>query len=1120
MLFSPSSRSLEVKLVLAVVICFSIGALLVTRKGSAATPANGTLSQASPNLTYTSGPFLVSNPTDQVDGVPTCNGTLPCDDYTLTVDVPAGFDNSNYVKIQVSWPHQATLAQYDLFVYKLNADNSLGSLVAANFFAVDPDVVTISAISGKYLLRIAPTIAQGDMTTTRITLEQKVAAAPVGSGLAPRYQSYKGPGTVGNSAGEPSLGVGLAGPQFPQGHTIYQANTTTLRVEWDDCPSPAASTWTTKTPPNTSTTTLDPILFTDRVTGRTFVSQLAGGCSRAAYTDTAAPFSDGDTWVPSQGCGTPAGVDHQTFGGGPLAPPLTGNPAFPLYPNSLYYCSQYGTNAASCAISLDGGITFGPAVPIYQISCFGIHGHIKVAPDGTAYVPNSDCSTSLNGPSANDTAHQGLVFSEDNGATWSAPQLVPDSNPAPGIVDPSIGIGANGTIYYGYANSNGAPSVAVGHKVNHQIVWSPSKDVGSALGIKNSTFPEVVAGDDNRAAFAFLGTTTGGYYQDPTDFQGIWHLYVATTYDGGATWITIDATPNDPVQLGSICNSGTVICGRTPNDRNLLDFMDISVDRLGRVQVAYPDGCTSGPCIQAVDRNGPSGTPDGKVNRFDNDNGSKASIARQSGGRALFAAFDPVEPAAPKAPNVISATRDANGVHLTFLQPDNGGLPITSYRIQRGTSSGNEILLASIPATAIYDINQLANKTSFDDTSVVSTITYFYRVTAVNSAGEGSYCREFQLAGAAPTSTIQFSATGNSSTEGCSAATVNITRSGATSEAATVDYATTDGSAKQKSDYAVAAGKLVFNPGETSKSLKILLTDDGYAEGTETLTVNLSNPTGGAALGSETSITFNILDNDTATSTTTNVIDDAGTFVCQHYHDFLNRQGDSGGQAYWTDKLTQCGTDAACIQRQRIGVSAAFFIEQEFQQTGFYVYRAYKALLGRRLAYTEFMSDRSRLLASSNLDAAKTSYTLELVQRSEAVNKYANAPDAPAFVDALIKTVRDNSGVELASKRDELLAEYNTGTSQNDSRARTLRKVVEYDEFKNVEYNRAFVLAQYFGYLRREPDASGYDFWLNVLTQNPSNYRGMVCAFITAFEYQDRFGSAHTHNNQECNGSP
>ena len=427
---------------------------------------------------------------------------------------------------------------------------------------------------------------------------------------------------------------------------MYQANTVTLRVEFNDCPSPAKTTWApNKTAPKHSTTTLDPILFSDRVTGRSFVSQLAGGCSRAAFTDTAAPFNDGDTWVPSQGCGVPAGVDHQTFGGGPLAPPLTGNPSFPAYPDSLYYCSQYGTNAASCAISLNGGATFGPAVPIYQVSCFGIHGHVKVAPDGTAYVPNSDCSSSFNGPGATDTSRQGLVFSEDNGATWSQPQLVPDSNPAPGIVDPSIGIGANGTVYYGYANSNGAPSIAVGHKVNHQIVWGPSKDVGAALGIQNSTFPEVVAGDDDRAAFAFLGTTTSGYYQDPEDFQGIWHLYVATTYDGGATWITVDATPNDPVQLGSICNSGTVICGRTPNDRNLLDFMDITVDRVGRVQVAYPDGCITGPCIQATDRSGPTaGTPDGKINRYDNDNARKASIARQSGGRTLFAAFDPPEP--------------------------------------------------------------------------------------------------------------------------------------------------------------------------------------------------------------------------------------------------------------------------------------------------------------------------------------------------------------------------------------------------------------------------------------------------------------------------------------------
>jgi hypothetical protein len=453
-------------------------------------------------------------------------------------------------------------------------------------------------------------------------------------------------------------------------------------------------------------------------------------------------------------------VDHQTFGGGPLASPLTGNPGFPAYPDGLYYCSQYGTNAASCAISLDGGLNFGPAVPIYTINCFGIHGHVKVAPDGTAYVPNSDCSTSMTGPGPNDTARQGLVFSEDNGATWSQPQLIPDSNPAPGIVDPSIGIGANGTIYYGYANSNGSPSIAVGHKVNHQIVWTSNQDVGSVLGIKNATFPEVVAGDDDRAAFAFLGTTTGGYYQDPENFEGVWHLYIATTYDGGATWVTVDATPNDPVQRGSICNSGTVICDRAPNDRNLLDFMDATIDRQGRIEVAYPDGCITAACIQGVDKNG-----DGKLNRYDNDQARKATISRQSGGRRLLAAFDPpVEPTAPAAPRVTTATRDASAVHLTFLEPDNGGSAITSYRIYRGTTSGGETLLATVNPPATYDITQLANKFVYDDTAVSPFTTYFYRVTAVNAEGEGAYCGESQLNAICTRSNVALSTDGATAT--------------------------------------------------------------------------------------------------------------------------------------------------------------------------------------------------------------------------------------------------------------------------------------------------------------------------------------------------------------------
>ncbi len=350
-------------------------------------PTPATLTVSGPPVTWGAGPFLVANPTDQVDGVPTCDGTLPCSDFLLDVNVPAGYDDQHYVKVQVNWTNPA--AQFDLFVYTVNADNSIGKLQAANFFAVDPDVVTISAVSGRYLLRVSPTIPQGDSYTGKVTLENKVGAAVQGGISTPTFQNFQPPAGMGNSAGEPSIGVGLAGPGYPQGRAMFQSNTSMLRVTFNDNVSPATALWETKSAPNAATS-LDPILFTDRQTGRTLTSQLAGACSLAAYTDNASPFNDGDQWVPGQGCGVPAGVDHQTFGGGPLHAPV---PTAAGYPNGVYYCSQYGTQAASCALSLDGGLTFGPSIPIFTVSCFGIHGHVKVAPDGTVYVPDSDCSS-------------------------------------------------------------------------------------------------------------------------------------------------------------------------------------------------------------------------------------------------------------------------------------------------------------------------------------------------------------------------------------------------------------------------------------------------------------------------------------------------------------------------------------------------------------------------------------------------------------------------------------------------------------------------------------------------------------------------------------------------------
>ncbi|MCA1591193.1 MAG: glycoside hydrolase [Acidobacteria bacterium] len=417
---------------------------------------------------------------------------------------------------------------------------------------------------------------------------------------ASSYTNYAAPSALGASAGEPSIGI-----NWNSGNVMFQASLKTLRVTFNDSASPATATWVNKSALDTSLVTLDPILFTDSVTGRTFVAQLAGKAALSAYTD-----NDGDTSIPTLGFGINSGVDHQTIGAGPYAP---GFPAT-LYPHAVYYASQ-DIALAETARSDDGGLTFGAAIPMYTLlQCGGLHGHIKVAPDGTVYVPNKSCG-----------GKQGVAVSADNGLTWSV-RTVPSSTV--GKNDPSVGVGAGNTVYIGYAGADGHARAAVSR--DRGVTWTDVQDVGAAFGIQNTVFPAVVAGDDDRAAFAFLGTPTGGDGTGTnTAFTGVWHLYVATTYDGGRTWTTVDATPNNPVQRGVICTNGTTCPSGT---RNLLDFMDVTVDLQGRVLVGYADGCITSGCIQGVDKN-----RDGKVNSLDNDGAALATIARQSGGTDLFA---------------------------------------------------------------------------------------------------------------------------------------------------------------------------------------------------------------------------------------------------------------------------------------------------------------------------------------------------------------------------------------------------------------------------------------------------------------------------------------------------
>lgn len=637
---------------------------------AAATPSSGTVSEASPETSWTGGPLL---PTASAD----CGGpdSTACDNYALTIAAPA---SAFTVEVVVT---PAAVDDYDLQVYA--PDGSLAGS-SGNSPGQPEKVVLSNPASGTYTVATAPYAATSAYSATA-TLALADEPAPPSDEPAPRYSVHVAPDGLGRSAGEPTLGVNEA-----TGNVMYIAGLETLRVRFDECTSPAGGDWRDVSTLTTSLTTFDPILWTDQELGRTFVSQLLPAkVSLMAFTD-----DDGESWTPSQGAGINSGVDHQSVGGGPFADGALG-PVFD-YPHAVYYCSQ-DVALAQCATSYDGGLTFGVAVPIYELTeCGGLHGHPKVAPDGTVYMPNKGCN-----------GEQAVVVSEDSGLTWEVRHVTGSSA---GAWDPSVAVAADGTVYFGYGGGDGHAYVAVSHDQGR--TWVRLTDVGASHGIENIAFPAMVAGDPDRAAFAFLGTPTAGAAtaEDPS-FPAEWHLYVAHTYDGGASWVTTDVTPDDPVQRGTIC-SGGISCGAS---RNLLDFMDATLDAEGRVLVAFADGCIGG-CV-----NGPpnSGT-------------EVANIARQLTGKRLYATFDPVD-GPPGAP-ALDAVIEASGVHLSWSEPADNGSVVTAYHLYRRTSSTGHELVASFGSDEREYLDAAVDSATAGDT--------FYRVTAENAFGESASCRD------------------------------------------------------------------------------------------------------------------------------------------------------------------------------------------------------------------------------------------------------------------------------------------------------------------------------------------------------------------------------------------
>jgi CSLREA domain-containing protein len=393
---------------------------------------------------------------------------------------------------------------------------------------------------------------------------------------------------------------------------------------------------------------------------------------------------------------------------------------------------------------------------------------------------------------------------------------------------------------------------------------------------------------------------------------------------------------------------------------------------------------------------------------------------------------------------------------------------------------------------------------------------------------------------------VSFNAGNFNTTESSGFVTITVRRTGDTTREVTVDYntsgdtglpcATTAGVASPKCDFTSAIGTLKFAAGDTTKPFTVLISQDSFVEGFETFAVTLSSPAGGAALGSPTTATVMIADDPSEPAT--NAIDDASNFVRQNYHDFLNREPDASGLAFWTDQITSCGSDQACIELKRINVSAAFFLSIEFQGTGYLVERLYKTSYGDVLGastfggahqlpvpvvrFNQFLADTQKIgqgvvVGQTGWELAlennKQAFVTEFVQRSQFTTALPTSLTPAQFVDQL----NTNAGNVLsASEKATAIGLFGsaTDTSNLTARAQALRQIAEDADLNSAEFNRAFVLMQYFGYMRRNPndpqdaDYSGFDFWLTKLNQFNGNFVNaeMVKAFITAGEYRQHFG--------------
>jgi hypothetical protein len=222
---------------------------------------------------------------------------------------------------------------------------------------------------------------------------------------------------------------------------------------------------------------------------------------------------------------------------------------------------------------------------------------------------------------------------------------------------------------------------------------------------------------------------------------------------------------------------------------------------------------------------------------------------------------------------------------------------------------------------------------------------------------------------------------------------------------------------------------------------------------------------------------------------------------------------DPPGFAGWMNVMSSCpssgqNSNGYC---DRIEVSSDFFRSPEFQQRGYFIYRFYKVLpdatdpnnpqFGHVPHYAEFMPDLKRVsgfLTDQQLEAAKVAFITDFMSRPLFNNKYGSITDPTAYVKALEQT----AGVTV-SNEGALISELQSSNNAQ-TRAHVLREIIEDNAYSQKFYNESFVIMQYFGYLRRDADAS-YVNWIQTMNNTNGDYRTMINGFVNSTEYRNRF---------------